>query len=146
MLWSNCNRSMIMFVKHIRQLSRIVMTHSVDTENNTPRVFTPSFTSIESECPSSAPFHTTTLAHSRPIGIDHMSRGGEKGEELFILTIGRAAVSNLQSCVKHSCLVLRITFKICCCPPQKCTLAQFFSQPFLKTGRNDFILFIDIFC
>ena len=86
---------MIMFVKHIRQLSRIVMTHSVDTENKTARAFTPSFTSIESECPSSAPFHTTTLAHSRPIGIDHMSRGGE-GEELFILTIGRAAVSNLQ--------------------------------------------------
>ena len=37
-----------------------------------------------------------------------------------------------QSCVKHSLLVPRITLKMFRCPPQKCTIEQYFSQPFPK--------------
>ena len=37
-----------------------------------------------------------------------------------------------QSCVKHSCQVSRITLKMFRCPPQKCTIEQYFSQPFPK--------------
>ena len=30
-----------------------------------------------------------------------------------------------------------------CCPPQKCTMAHYFSQPFLKPGRNVFHYSVD---
>ena len=57
------------------QLKRVVMTHSVDTENNNGIHTTIIHLERVSAPPRpSRPHPTTTLAHSRPIGFDHMSQ------------------------------------------------------------------------
>lgn len=41
----------------------------------------------------------------------------------------------IQSCVRTFCEVLRTALKMFCCLDQKCTMAQYFRQPFPKPWR-----------
>ena len=58
-------------------------------------------------------------------------------QPLFVLSY---LLMYVQSCVKHYCYVLRITLKMFLYPPQNSTMAQYFSPPFPKPGRNVFTL------
>ena len=55
-------------------------------------------------------------------------------------SVGFAVYRQVQSCVKTFPLSPRNTLTMFRCHPQKCTMAQYFSQPFPKPGRNVFTL------
>ena len=55
---------------------------------------------------------------------------------IFCSLQSESADPRVQSCVKPFLLVSRITLNMFHSPPQNCTMAQYFSQPFPKPGRH----------
>ena len=76
------------------QLKRVVMSHSVDTENNNGIHTTIIHLERVSAPPRPSPHHNTCACTQGRSALTICHRGRRGVSELFILTIGRAAVSN----------------------------------------------------